>query len=817
MDAHAKLHPTDHTLSSYGLGKLDDALAEAVNQHLETCDSCRRRVAELSSDEFLGRLQPAKAMPDRAASGWSPSAGSSTDGSARPVAPPSVETLPPELVDHPDWEIVRELGRGGMGVVYLANNRLMGRPEVLKVVGRHLIERPGVADRFLREIRSAAKLQHPNIVTAYSARHLGQSLVFAMEYVKGFDLSKLVKSHGPLPITHSCHFIHQAALGLQHALENDMVHRDIKPANLIVREGKKGILKVLDFGLAKVTSEGQADSNLTREGQMVGTPDFIAPEQIRDAKSADIRADIYSLGCTLYYLLSGGPPFRGEHLWDIYQAHFSMDAGPLNLVRPEVPVELAAVVAKLMAKEPGRRFQEPGEAARALTPFFKPVGSRAHDLSAEVARVETQVARTEPSSAASAPTQPKTLVAVPAAAPRRPSETKAGVAWDSLIDIKETERSVAPAPAVVPARWLSRLWPSAVIGLLMFGLFAAWLGGVLRLKTPEGVIVLENLPSDAQVYVDGKVITLQRIDGKKITISIAAGKKQRLQVKKDGFTTFGEDVEIEAEGRQSIVARLEPLPDAAAKPASARLPVDEPEAIPPNVKTADNADKPAGTSGPVDEPKAIPSNAKKADYDAIATGKWIPVLEKEMDLQNTVRFVPDQMAGDVIIRAKVKKVDGQNLNLSLRAGQGWGYDAWFNGGDWFGIYKGGKGPNKLAQWHAPINYDGYFEFAFSAVGETLTIYADGNRIGDVRDPDYRLGSLRIGARRGQSVFKDVEIMILDKSAPSTAGKGFVPLFNGKDLSGWESLFQNGSEWNVMDDGVLEGRGGGAGKPAVLVT
>ena len=135
------------------------------------------------------------------------------------------------------------------------------------------------------------------------------------------------------------------------------------------------MVKVLDFGLAKVTSEGQADSGLTREGQMLGTPDYIAPEQIRDAQSADIRADIYSLGCTLYLPSAGRPPFQGDSLWDLYQAHFSMEAGPLNLVRPEVPAELAALVAKMMAKEPARRFQTPGEVAQALTPFFKKGGT----------------------------------------------------------------------------------------------------------------------------------------------------------------------------------------------------------------------------------------------------------------------------------------------------------------------------------------------------------------------------------------------------------------------------------------------------------
>ena len=166
----AAVHPSDQTLSAYGLGKLDDASAGTVSKHLEDCDSCQRRVAELSSDEFLGRLQNAQVKSDKSAADWPPFGVSATEGARGPVVPPPpVDTLPPELVDHPDYEIVRELGAAAWGWSTSRGNKLMGRLEVLKVVGGQLVERPGVRDRFLREVQSAAKLQHKNIVTAYSA------------------------------------------------------------------------------------------------------------------------------------------------------------------------------------------------------------------------------------------------------------------------------------------------------------------------------------------------------------------------------------------------------------------------------------------------------------------------------------------------------------------------------------------------------------------------------------------------------------------------------------------------------------------------
>src|SRR5262245_51327734 len=202
MDVSAA-HPSADTLAAYSLGKLDDRTARTVAAHLETCAACRR-AADAARDSFVDRLRDAHSTAGGAS------------GSSVPSAPAGA---PPQTLDHPDYEVVRELGRGGMGVVYLARNRLMGRLEVLKVVNRALLDRPGVEERFLREIQAAARLSHPNIVAAYSALRVGGSLAFAMEYVEGEDLAKAVAARGALPVPHACYCAQQAALGLQHAHE----------------------------------------------------------------------------------------------------------------------------------------------------------------------------------------------------------------------------------------------------------------------------------------------------------------------------------------------------------------------------------------------------------------------------------------------------------------------------------------------------------------------------------------------------------------------------------------------------------------------
>ncbi|HXY35925.1 MAG TPA: protein kinase, partial [Planctomycetaceae bacterium] len=256
METPASTHPADETLVSYGLGKLDETVADRVSKHLEECAPCRQRVADLSGDSFVGRLrqaqpqpaqpQPAQPVPraktlvedvpqggarSKVSEKQSSILGKLASSQDSDSSPESGSALPPELVDHPHYEVIRELGRGGMGVVYLARNKLMDRLEVLKLLSQEMLGKPERVERFLREIQAAAKLHHPNVVAAYTAFPLGKLLVFAMEYVEGDDLAKLVRARGPLPVLNACYFAYQTALGLQHAHERGMIHRDIKPGN----------------------------------------------------------------------------------------------------------------------------------------------------------------------------------------------------------------------------------------------------------------------------------------------------------------------------------------------------------------------------------------------------------------------------------------------------------------------------------------------------------------------------------------------------------------------------------------------------------
>jgi WD40 repeat protein len=326
--------------------------------------------------EVMTRASGAGPAASDTAAAPAPSQDSIPSAATSPPSPAAGE-VPPELAEHTRYRVLGLLGRGGMGAVYRAEHRLMERPVALKVIARDLIDDPAAVERFRREVKAAARLSHAHIVQAYDADQAGDVHFLVMEYVEGTDLARLVAERGPLPVAQACDYVRQAALGLQHAFEHGMVHRDIKPQNLM--RTPQGQVKVLDFGLSRFVSESApagaaggapgGDSAITQTGSLMGTADYIAPEQALDAHAADIRADVYSLGCTFYFLLAGHCPFPEGTFVDKVAAHRGSQPRPLTDFRQDVPPPLLRVLERMMAKDPARRYQTPSEVARALAPF----------------------------------------------------------------------------------------------------------------------------------------------------------------------------------------------------------------------------------------------------------------------------------------------------------------------------------------------------------------------------------------------------------------------------------------------------------------
>jgi len=395
--------PTRGQLEAYALGKLSKDQIESLSSHLSTCAKCQAAMESLEGlcddltaallqpvapelgiesrevDELVGRVELLGKASDRDA--------------ARPQQPPFV------LKQLGDYQIFERIGRGGMSVVYKAQQTGSEQAVALKVLAPDRMHNPRALARFRREVTALEELDHPNIVHAYRAGEANGWHFLAMELLDGANLSRLVRWGGPIPVAEACEIIRQAAIGLQHAHENGLVHRDVKPSNLMLTADRT--IKLLDLGLARLCTEaveddgpvgpeqsspGSAnDSVVTGTGHLLGSFGYMAPEQRWNARDADARADIYSLGCTLFFLLTGKPPMRNR-----WYERFLVYNGPLQIPllsrligrrRRDIRKKLVAVLDKMTASSPDERFSTAAEVAEAMSSM-----TRGNDLAGLLAR-----------------------------------------------------------------------------------------------------------------------------------------------------------------------------------------------------------------------------------------------------------------------------------------------------------------------------------------------------------------------------------------------------------------------------------------------
>lgn len=272
------------------------------------------------------------------------------------------------------YKLLGLLGTGGMSSVYLAEHSKMQRLVAVKSLPQNRVNDSSYLARFYREAQAAAKLDHKNIVRAYDIDHDGDKHFLIMEYVEGRDLQTLVKEVGPLEFDTAADYIRQAAEGLEHAHQAGLIHRDIKPANLLVDQ--KGVVKVLDMGLARWSEDDKTASlTIAHEENVLGTADYLAPEQARDSHTVDKRADIYSLGCTLYFVLTGHPPFPEGTLAQRIWKHQNQSPRSIYEDRKDAPPPLVDLCMRMMAKQPDARFASAGEVAQSLSKWLEVRGS----------------------------------------------------------------------------------------------------------------------------------------------------------------------------------------------------------------------------------------------------------------------------------------------------------------------------------------------------------------------------------------------------------------------------------------------------------
>lgn len=365
-------------LASFNVGLLPTEELDRVSRHLENCVSCRSRLTEMEhhADPLVQGLRAAATSGDDHTTTPCEDVVEAVEkiGAERSfdVAPDGDQTAEwePELRKIRDYRLLTKLGADGMGAVYLARHTRLDMQVAVKVMSDRRTDSPRAVARFQREMKAIGRLKHPHIVQALDAGKEGDVHYLVMEYVDGVDLSQVTKHCHPLAVADVCELIRQAALALQCAHDHDLTHRDVKPSNLMV--DREGVVKLLDLGLARLQDEPGSGETPTAQGHVLGTPDYMAPEQIDDPTRVDFRADLYSLGCTMYRLLAGAPPYGPPEYSSfaaVVAAHQSKPFPSIRRKRPDVPPPLEELLGRLTAKDPQERPAAAGEVARALAPY----------------------------------------------------------------------------------------------------------------------------------------------------------------------------------------------------------------------------------------------------------------------------------------------------------------------------------------------------------------------------------------------------------------------------------------------------------------
>ena len=387
-----------------------------------------------------------------------------------------------------------------MGAVYEARHTKLEKTFALKVLPAEFVANEALLARFFREMKAVGKLDHPNIIKAVNADEWNGTHFLVMEYIEGTDLSVLVKERGVLSVRDACKVIRQSALGLQHAHEHGLVHRDVKPSNLFLT--KSGQVKLLDLGLARLGSDDDSKAGLTSSGQMLGTPDYMAPEQWDDTRSVDARADLYSLGCALGYLLTGKAPFdtgKPRTFLHIMKAHSEKQPPDLSVLRPNVPVELNALFQRLLAKKPEDRFATAAAVVTALEPFTR---------RAEASRPQHDDSASDEASTDDLSPEPNALQSTAGSRKKPTTRIRRAGTSEPASGLTTPDKHDAPTSGQTSHKpnhpFARRSKPSGrKIGLMLGGLAAFILLGVIIIKITkkDGTTLEVTVPDDTKKVV----------------------------------------------------------------------------------------------------------------------------------------------------------------------------------------------------------------------------------------------------------------------------------------------------------------------------